>query len=341
MGQTPAIVLGIDSGGSKTVGCAVTDDGTILGIGFGGGTNLYFVAEDEAIFAIQQASRQALSGIDQDVAAVYLSAPGMTFDVAELALEGCLTYRQLVVEGDAPAAFRGALPQGDGVVALTGTGSFVHGQWRGRTATVGGWGTLLGDEGSGYWIAVEGLRAVVRASDGLGPPTLLTHLFRKTLLYATERELIGLIYRQGLSRERVASLATLVSEAAHSGDPVAREIFSRAARELAKQVVAVISRLQVASDEFIPVAVTGGVCAAGAPLLEPFAESLKAWAPNAMVVPARFPPFIGAVLRACEVARIPVDDGFVARLEEQVKGVDVVPTIPELRRRRLYGSGAG
>ncbi|BAS26780.1 N-acetylglucosamine kinase [Limnochorda pilosa] len=333
MGGATEIVLGIDSGGSKTIGCAVTRDGTVIGTGFGGGTNLYFVPEDEAIFAIQQASRQALAEVDGEVAAVYLSAPGLTFDVAELALEGTFRYRNLVVEGDAPAAFRGALPQGDGVVVLTGTGSFAYGEWRGRTATVGGWGSLLGDEGSGYWIAVEGLKAVVRASDGLGPPTALTRLFRKTLLYGMERELVGLVYRKGLSRERIASLATVVSDAADEGDAVAREIFRNAAGELVKQAAAVISRLGVGRDDEVSVAVTGGVSAAGSPLLDPFVDALNLAAPNVVLVPARFPPFVGAVLRACEVAALPVDESFIERVAGQIDAAQTVPSSPQLKRR--------
>lgn len=333
MGEATDIVLGIDSGGSKTIACAVTGDGTVIGTGFGGGTNLYFVPTDEAIFAIQQASRQALGEVEGEVAAVYISAPGLTFDVAVLALEGAFRYRNLVVEGDAPAAFRGALPQGDGVVVLTGTGSFAYGEWCGRTAAVGGWGSLLGDEGSGYWIAVEGLKAVVRAADGLGPPTALSHLFRKTLLYGMERELVGLVYRDGLSREQIAGLAPVVSDAAQEGDPVAVQIFRRAARELVKQAAAVMSRLGVSQDEEVPVAVTGGVSAAGAPLLDPFAEALKLDFPNAVLVPARFPPFIGAVLRARAIAGLPVDDDSIERIALQVDVASACSSSPELKRR--------
>jgi N-acetylglucosamine kinase-like BadF-type ATPase len=318
-----SISIGVDSGGTKTVGCVISSSGTVLGLGYGGPTNILFVPERDARHAVREAVLGALGqsgaagGAFPPVRVVYLSAPGFPADSAERALRPIVPRARIVVESDAYAAFRGALPRGDGVVVLSGTGSFACGHWHGRWITTGGWGPLVGDEGSGYWIGVEALKAVVRAVDGRGPSTGLREVFRRTLHYSFDRELRHFIYGNELNRQRIAGLTLLVAQAARDGDSVARDILERAGRELAILGFSVAERLG-ADDGPLVVSATGGVMRAGSIVLETFRREIERLVPQARYVPARFQPWVGAALCALELDGIGITDAHLTRLEESI-----------------------
>lgn len=318
-----SILIGVDSGGTKSVGCVVSLDGTVLGLGYGGPTNTLFVPERDARHAVREAvlgalgQRGGVSEVFPQVRVVYLSAPGLPADSAERSLRPIVPEARIVVESDAYAAFRGALPQGDGVVVLSGTGSFACGRWRGRWLTTGGWGPLVGDEGSGYWIGVEALKAVVRAVDGRGPATQLREIFRRALHYSLDRELRHFIYGNELNRQRIAGLTLLVTQAARAGDAVARDILERAGKELAMLACSVVERLGVENGS-IAISATGGVMRPGSVVLEAFRSEVQRMIPQARYVPARFQPWVGAALCALELDGIRITDAHLRRLEESV-----------------------
>jgi N-acetylglucosamine kinase-like BadF-type ATPase len=145
-----------------------------------------------------------------------------------------------------------------GIVVLSGTGSIAYGVDPGGTvARSGGFGSLLGDEGSGYWLGNQALRAVVRASDGRGPSTALTPIVFEALAVASVEELVPLVYEHHLPRSAVAALAGRVERARAQGDGVASELIGRAAQELVLAGQAVARKLQF--DKPHPVVLAGGV----------------------------------------------------------------------------------
>ena len=184
---------------------------------------------------------------------------------------------------------------GGGVLVLAGTGSLAYGvNRRGRSKLVGGWGYLLGDEGSGGWLGLEGLRAVVRAVDGRGPATMLTDRLLHELGLSDARDLIPWLYRADEPRTpAIARLAGHVLDAAEAGDAVARSLVARAADELAQAANAVIRALNMRRPA---IAFAGGLLSADNPLSAALCARLD--------LPARpvaqYPPVIGAVLLARE-----------------------------------------
>lgn len=325
-------VLGIDGGGSKSVGLLLREDGCVAGIGFGGPTNLYFTSVEDAQVALRRVAIQAVEAAVNrgfvsnevspfPVAVVYLSAPGLREEVAAAALEGILRWQLLRLEDDAPAAFRGALPGEDGVIALAGTGSFGYGRRGDRVAAKGGWGPILGDEGSGYWIAVQALRAVIKSFEGRGPATLLTTLFQETLHYRFETELRRLVYGPSFNRHRLAGLSMLVSQAAAAGDQVAREILAAAGQELAGLAVAVAAELGWKTDDSFAFSLTGGVSRAGVALTEPFLAAFRAHYPAAVWKPPRYTPGVGAGLKALELLGVQITPALLEVLELSLQSI--------------------
>lgn len=309
-------VIGIDGGGTKTICLVARADGALLGMGFGGPANELHLRAGDASRAVAEALRQALAPLGGRVAvdAVYASAPGLPRDALEAALAGRVECDAVSCEGDDLAAFRGALTLARGLVVAAGTGSFaVACDGRGRMATAGGWGPLLGDEGSAYDIGLSALRAVVRAEEGREAPTALSGLVRETLGYVRTRDICDIVYRQGLSRCRIAGLAVLVSAAASGGDAVASRILNDAGRSLASLGLAAAGQLQMTGEEFT-YTVTGGVVKAGELVLRAFRDAMGAGAPRATYVPCRYEPVIGAVILAFERAGVLLNERALERL---------------------------
>lgn len=168
------------------------------------------------------------------------------------------------------------LPWGVSVVAGTGSSARVlapDGSW----LETGGFGPQFDDLGSGYWIAREGIEAVLRAEHARAPETALRE--RMFAHFDIEKcwDLIGLCEGNGhLSVPRVARFAAEVTACAASGDAVASEICAAAGRHLAELVVVSVRRAGLGTGaEDIPVVPTGGVFRAGAVVLEKFAKTLR------------------------------------------------------------------
>jgi N-acetylglucosamine kinase-like BadF-type ATPase len=161
------------------------------------------------------------------------------------------------------------------VALIAGTGSLAYAVSReGGAARAGGWGYLFGDEGSGHWIAVEGLRAATHAADGRGPATRLLPRLMERFKVAAPLELIRAIYPQAQDRAAIASFADVVFRAAEEYDAPAMAILEHAADELAAMVVAA-ARNAGLSHEPVPLATTGGVLLRHEPFFAQVCERVR------------------------------------------------------------------
>jgi len=268
--QSDAFVLGVDGGGSKTTvwiarRVAAADDRPV-GATTGGSTNPMAVGIEVALANLDRAVDAAFCAAGLPCQSVYSAClgiagsdrPAIRDKLIDWAKRRKLANRILVVH-DAEPVLAAGTPSGWGVALIAGTGSFVFGQnAAGSLARVGGWGRVFGDEGSGYAIAVAGLRAVAKAADGRGTSTSLMGRFLQHLNLSQPSELITYVYQTGMDDGSIAALAELVFAAAKDGDPVAGQIVELAAEELAEMVAAVVRRLQL-NAELCPLAVSGGV----------------------------------------------------------------------------------
>ncbi|MEV2224588.1 BadF/BadG/BcrA/BcrD ATPase family protein [Nocardia vinacea] len=170
----------------------------------------------------------------------------------------------VVVTSDAITAHAGALGGSPGVVLAIGTGAVATAvDGAGRFTRVDGWGPQLGDEGSGGWIGLEGLRAALRAHDGRGPSTILTERVREH--YGIELDVLPKYLGEHDNPALVAAeFAPVVAAAV---DDTAAAIMAAAARALARTVLAAIERSGIRPP--VPYAITGGLVKLGAPLLDP------------------------------------------------------------------------
>jgi N-acetylglucosamine kinase-like BadF-type ATPase len=194
---------------------------------------------------------------------------------------------------------------------MAGTGSIAFGQdGQGNRARAGGYGPLLGDEGSGYDIGRKALIAALRAEDGRSPATVLTDRFKQRFMLDRMPEVINLVYGNPapMQRPEIAGLAPLVVEAARDGDAMAREILRIAGRELGLLAAAVLQKLNFDEEQPVPVAGTGGVFAAGNILGLPMQQVVRNVCPQAQMCQPKHTAAYGAVLLALQSLGIHPED---------------------------------
>jgi len=244
------LYVGVDGGQSSTKALIGDETGRVLGLGTGGPCNHVGASEgreklERAVSeSVALACRQA--GLDFRQVEFQAACFGMSGGPADkqAILAQVLPAKKLVVTDDAVIALSGATGGEPGVVTIAGTGSIAFGRnSQGSTARAGGWGYLFGDEGGGFDIARQALRAVLRYEEGWGPATALGHELLDATGAANANDLMHRLYTQEWPRPRVASLAALVDRLAVEGDAVARDILSNAAQQLAMLSVSVRQRL--------------------------------------------------------------------------------------------------
>jgi N-acetylglucosamine kinase-like BadF-type ATPase len=260
-----AVVIGVDGGGTRTRARLANARGEILGNGEAGIANpnaLGFAAAQTEILAAIDRAFQDADIEKQIVAAACLGIGGVDraderARLTEWAQQMIASRAQIVNDGEIVLA--AGLPENWGVALIAGTGSIAWGKTRdGRIARAGGWGYLIGDEGSSFELAREALRAATQASDGRGEPTKLLEMILNYWELNSAMELVPRVYRSGLAPADIARLAPLVVRAAEEGDAVARRLIERAAATLVDTVVGVARALQLC-DEKIPLALAGGL----------------------------------------------------------------------------------
>jgi N-acetylglucosamine kinase-like BadF-type ATPase len=292
-------VLGIDAGGSKTVGLLADEHGAVVGETRTDAANLYTQGE-LAVEKAFDAIVEAFPGRRPSAVCVGIAGVDRPHDQAVvLDILRRLGFRERVrAVNDAVIALYAGAPERFGVVVLAGTGSIAYGAARdGRMARSGGYGSLLADEGSGYWLGHQALRASVRALDGRGPATRLQALAFAAIDAQSMGDVVKRVYEEALPKHRIAALAPLVEEARLAGDPVAAEILRQGGAELALAATSVARQLAL-GDEPYPVVLAGGAFKACPSLADAVCASCEAAARPA---PLAAEPAAGAVALALDL----------------------------------------
>ena len=302
------VFLGVDGGASKTAALITDENGKALGSGIAGPSNHLRVGVETAARNIERAVNKALVAGDvasREIVWAYCGIAGSDHPAHRQEVVDSLSVffprGNFTVDNDARIALTGAIGFGAGIVIIAGTGSVAFGRNEAEVEVrVGGWGPTIGDEGSGFAIARQGLAAVMRAFDGRGPATGITDLLLDQHSMKPE-DVPRFVYAQTTHADDIARFGKLVIEAASLHDPVASEILERAALDLAESVLAVARRLDLAAHPF-PVAYVGGTFNAGQPLLGPMTKAIVAGAPLAQLGPPKHTPVEGAAQMAKRAA---------------------------------------
>lgn len=302
------LFLGVDGGQSSTTALIGDEQGRILGYGRGGPCNHVGAAEGRAKFVdaitgcVSAACEQA--GLHLASTRFGTACPGFSGGPKdkEQILPEILSTERLLVTHDALIALVGATGGNPGMITIAGTGSIAFGRSReGKAVRAGGWGYIFGDEGGGFDLTRQALRAALRYEEGWGPFTRLHPLLLEATGTANANDLMHRFYTTDFPRPRIASFSRLVEQAAAEGDGIARELLVGAAQQLAMLTAAVRSQLFQAGE---PAAVSyiGGVFQND--LILTRYRLLTELTEGNRVAPPRYGPATGALLEAYAAAGI-------------------------------------
>jgi N-acetylglucosamine kinase-like BadF-type ATPase len=306
----PRYFLGVDGGGTKTR-FALLNEARMLVAEATLGTSYHPEVGIDGVRTVLGAGiREILEKVgatSPQVAYAFFGLPAYGEDSAVTpalaALPRAILGRdRCAVDNDMVCGWAGSLAAEDGINIVAGTGSIGYGQRRGQSARAGGWGEVFSDEGSAYWIAVQGLNVFSRMSDGRLPRGPLHQLFCEALNLRDDLDLCAHVYGPNArSRGELAQFSPLVAKAAEQGDTAAREVFVRAAQELAQIAAALREKLGYVAGERVKLSYSGGAFGAGELLLAPFRAALNAAAPGFELVQPMHAPHVGAALYAAKL----------------------------------------
>jgi len=302
-------LIGIDGGGTKT-DCAIADlSGKIIQQSTGKPSNFLVIGVEEAvenIFALIEENLFALEGDFSDVKQIVIgvAGAGREEDAAllekgfkDFADQEGIHFKGVKVLSDAHVALEGAFPSSAGCILIAGTGSILFGKnENGVLHRVGGFGRLIGDEGSGYSIGRKALNAVSKASDGRGEETLISELLDAKMNHNTSKNIINKVYTEKLD---VASVAKIVIEAAEEGDPIAEDILDEEADELVLHVRSLINKI---NKNNFSVSFSGSLIDNKNYYSDLLKRKIKSTLPNVNIIQAAFPPLGGAIIFAKRLA---------------------------------------
>lgn len=280
----------------------------------GPGANLQAVGELELEKVLHTVMEQTVAQHTAVPSAICLGIAGVDRPEDATVVRGIMSrigYKaRILVVNDALIALQAGIGTSAGIVIVAGTGSIAYGCDRhGSAARAGGWGYVLGDEGSGYWMGRLALRAIVREADGRGQPTSLTPRVLAHFGVARPEELFQTVYHQDFKPATVAALATHLQQARDEGDAVASAILDRGAQELAGAAASVTKQLELAAEAFTFV-LSGGMFKSVPWLRQEVTRLLPAIAPRSRTVLLDVEPAFGAVrLALAEMrggARLPI-----------------------------------
>lgn len=305
-------LLGIDGGQTSTKSCLYDhDNGTCL------------VASGPPIDHMLTLNGQTKSkqGIQQSLQTLLARAPLMkTVDAAFISISGvhkehedmikgwvaeCLRVERFIVEGDVKANLAGASAgRNDGVLLIGGGGSIGYYCDGPHEFVAGGYGHILGDEGSAYWIGLQAIKAGIRFDNRLGPQTVLhdriLDRFGETSYWGVKKQ----VHADKIGRGDIADLAMLVEEAANEGDAVGQSILLQAGTELGELAVSVLTQMRSSGipgmEAVRTVYPTGGVFQSARWVRRSLEQTLRAFDPGVEVRDPSYPPVIGAILLAAQ-----------------------------------------
>ncbi len=254
-------IIGIDGGGTKTVGLLTTIEGEEIAKTKNGPSNYHVVGVETTYQVLNDIIKTLTAQIDctrnNFVICIGMAGLGREDDkkvITEICDKIEITTQRILTH-DAHIALVGGIGKPEGIIVISGTGSIVYGiDSHGNEIRAGGWGYLIGDEGSGYDIAIKGLQAVAKATDYRQSSTILTELYLTQLNLEDPKQLIRWVH--AAERNEIAQLSGTVFEGMENGDRIAIGIIETATDELICAVESVIR--QATFNDTINIVLNGG-----------------------------------------------------------------------------------
>lgn len=288
--------LGLDGGGTKTHLKMLSETGEIIAESFGGGSNIVSLSERRVAENLNGLISDALNraGIGKsDCAGLCIGSAGVRQEFVKRRLHeilsGILPDCPVTIVSDAVPVLYGGFQDGAGVAVISGTGSVCLSRGEdGNIHCVGGYGHILGDEGSGYAVALHMIKAVLSEYDGRGERTLLTSLLTEKLGCGVPTGILNFVYAKETGKAEIAALSPLCDEACACGDSAAMKIIADAAHALYTMYRAGAERANLTEEQRKRCLLTGGEGTHSRYLRAAFERELTANVQGARLIKAEY-----------------------------------------------------
>jgi N-acetylglucosamine kinase-like BadF-type ATPase len=319
-------VIGVDGGGTKTELALIDLEGNLVGMEKVGSTNYQAVGgeqlRDELLEGFSGLANVTNVDIDRvDHIFLGLAGAGRQTDQEEIKalFEDTVFAGKITVDSDAIVALAGAFGTNPGIILIAGTGAICFGSNQdGKIVRSGGWGYLLGDEGSGYYIGREAIIASLKDFDGRGEKTSLKENLKQRFELDSIDKIIPRIYQNKIDRVAIANIAPVVFELANQGDLIAEEIVRKTGHEMGLLAKSVATQLKFSGEE-INVALIGSIFKQKDMLVSQISKELFEISWNVTIVEPRFQPAFGAALLGLKKKHVNVNETVLSNLEMSIR----------------------
>lgn len=268
--KKPIILLAVDGGATKTTVTIRSSDGICYFEKSGLPSNYQSYGEN-AVFNVMNSllkvASSSIKNLEIDVAVFAMAGIDTEKDLQFMKrlIDSCLQQiplliKKVIIENDVQATLLGLIGEAPGGILISGTGSIAYASnGDGLITRVGGWGHLVSDDGSGYWIGKEIVKSIFRAEEGLSEtPTLLKELVFEKLNYTHIEELFSWLYHPHFTTAQMASISTVLQPAIDLGDASAIEIANKASNELFLLIKGVLTKINYGNSA-MPFYLNGGI----------------------------------------------------------------------------------
>ncbi|MET3696987.1 N-acetylglucosamine kinase-like BadF-type ATPase [Bacillus oleivorans] len=323
-------ILGIDAGQTSTKSCLYNhEDGTYI---LSKGPSIDHMLTDKgqlkSKLGIQQSIKNLLNQTTQRIEEVkfaFVSISGIHKEheslVASWILE-CINVEHFIIEGDVKANLAGASSGNkDGILVIAGGGSIAYCFNGNKEYVAGGYGHILGDEGSAYWIGLQAIKEAIKHTEYRGSPTKLAdeilHTFNEDSFWGIKKKIHG----NYIDQSDVANLSVLVEKLANLGDTVSQNILKAAGSELGELVVSIIKQLENDGiyEDVNKVYPTGGVFNSQVWVLTSMKQKVEEYRSSIQICSPAYPPIIGTIILAGEFLNIDIKFNRIKSLIEEIK----------------------
>ncbi len=314
--QKDIYLLGVDGGGTRSTAVIADASGHVLARSIGETINYYSIGMERAQAnfrrIVADLPNRYISRIDQTCIGMSALDHHATAEEAKEFTKDILPSGSVQMISDSYIALMALTRGKPGIIVISGTGSVALAQTAdNRMVSVGGWGHLLGDQGSAYDIALNGIRAAIQSYERFIEESELTGRLKRYFAIHQMHELTERFYHPVMERHLVAGFASEVSACAEDQDTVAKRIIDEAVRVLARHAEVLIERWGLQSSI---VGVSGGLFQNNPYVFESFKERLLQQYPRLTVTFPAVPPEIGALLYCFEARNMQPSDELVNRL---------------------------
>jgi len=285
-------IIGVDGGGTKTEAIAYDSNGMVLKTGYSGHGNL-LVDKEKGIYHIIDAIKQCLVPLGAEKCVyLYLGLAGIDSGMYQEELEKEIQQFGIpyLVMNDVKLAHAALLKGKDGILTISGTGSVSYGVKGDDSEMSGGWGHLLGDEGSGYWIVIETFKKMIKDHDHMKPSSAVSLKMLKALEVNSVSDIKTFVYSS--TKGKIAALVPIILKEAESGNEEARKILKEAGIHLATMTLRLFHKLHFESEVWI--GIKGSVLTQIANVRDAFVETIHLEIENAKIIDDQTSATVGA-----------------------------------------------